>query len=76
MTVAVPVARPDVYLDVACPCMAVDGYFCVEKVGTGISVEPSRIENSDAPSVNRGQIVLDPQSVLPYILHQALHAQI
>ena len=73
MAVTMPVACSEMYLHVACPYTSVDAYLGVEEVGTGIVVEPSRIDDLKASSVDGAHIVLPPQTMLPYILHQFFH---
>ena len=68
-----PVACSEMDLHVACPYTSVDAYLGVEEVGTGIVVEPSRIDDLKASSVDGAHIVLPPQTMLPYILHQFFH---
>jgi hypothetical protein len=47
--------------------------FSVEKVGAGIGVERSWINDANRLAIDGGHIREAPKSVLPYILHQFLH---
>ena len=73
MSVAVPVAGFEMYLYVSGPHASVDAYLGIEKVGACVGVEPAGVDDLNASSVDCAHVVLTPQTMLPYILHQFFH---
>ena len=75
VVMAVPVGSFDMDFHIPGPDMAADGYFGIEKVGTGIGVELSRVNDTHRTPVGGEEKFLRPQTMLPEVLHQPFHKE-
>ncbi len=75
VVVAEPVGCTHMDFDISHPHFAVDFNFGVEKIGTGIGVKHSGVDNPDALAIDGCEPLRLPQAVLPHILHQFFHGQ-
>ena len=73
MAVAIPVGGFDMYFDIATPCAAAYAEFGVEEVGSGVVVVQAGVDDLNPASVDCLHFALQPQFVLPYVVHKSLH---
>ena len=73
VSVDVPVAAAQVYLDVAHPQRTADAHLRVEEVGPGVAVVQARVYHLHLASVGRRELVQWQQLVLPHIMQQQFH---
>jgi len=73
MMMGKPITRPVVYLYIAHPNSIANLYLCIEKVGAGIVVMKTGIDNLDTFTIGGSELSKWKEFVLPHIMKQLFH---